>query len=80
MQPSLVHKSKGKSRQSLHASYKTHSEYGHGEISEEITLEADRNPWAKLDRDFPSHSLHRPYPEGIPIPDSDSDLLSVSNH
>jgi len=35
------------------------------------------NPWAKLDRDFPSHSLPEACLERLPIPDCDSDLLSV---
>jgi hypothetical protein len=78
-QPNLHTKSKSKVRPPLHPSHTKGTECSDDEPWKKMDPDPERNPWAKLDRDFPSHSLPAACPEGIVIPDCDSDLLSVCN-
>jgi bloom syndrome protein len=78
-QPILLTKSMGKAKPPLDASHAKPTECSDDEPWRKINSDPERNPWAKLDRDFPSHSIPGPCPKGLVIPDCDSDLLSVCN-
>lgn len=78
-QPILHSDFKGKAKHPFYASHTKLVECSDDEARRKIKFDSEHNPWAKLDRDFPSYSSPGPFPEGLVIPDLDSDLLSVRN-
>jgi hypothetical protein len=68
---------KGKAKAPYSPSAVIRAECIYDEPWKKSALELERNPWAKLDRDFPSHCLPGPSSDGLVVPDCDSDLLSV---
>jgi hypothetical protein len=70
-------KSKGKGKAPRFPSPVKSTECIDDETWKKSTLDLGRNPWAKLDLDFPSHCLAGPSSDGLVVPDCDSDLLSV---
>lgn len=76
-QPILLPDSKGKDKQLPSASHTKPVEHNDDQGWRKIKFDADHNPWAKLNRDFPSYSLPGPCLEDLNIPELDSDLLSV---
>jgi hypothetical protein len=77
-QPNLHAKSKSKARTPTYPSRINRAECRDDDAGRILELDSERNPSAKLDRDFPSRSLSVSCPKGL-ILDHDSDLLSVCN-
>lgn len=76
-QPILHTKSKDKTKPPLHPPHIKRVECSDDEPWRKFDSDPERNPWARLNRDFPSHSLPEASSEALFVPDCDSDLNSV---